>query len=201
MSTSEGQKPNDPWSFWYWLLWDDTKDDSHPGYRRYFDGFMKWQILFSLSLASILHWREISLDSLSHGVLPIVAILFGTSFAWGGNAIGLLQSEELLDLMNANKNGVPDYVYTNQTAILLSLLATLVWGGVYAISLPPEVTGNIYFEVAYIGISTAAILLTVLTIRDCWHVISQVHWQMIVKAKIRQHRKEQIDAAAQESQE
>ena len=61
-------------------------------------------------------------------LLPLAGIFIGLTFAWGGNAVSLMQSEEINKIADYKEGGLQVYAFKFQSAILVLLITMVVWG-------------------------------------------------------------------------
>jgi hypothetical protein len=61
-------------------------------------------------------------------LLPLAGIFIGLTFAWGGNAVTLMQSEEINILADYRQGGLKEYVFKFQAAIFVLLFTMVIWG-------------------------------------------------------------------------
>lgn len=168
-------------SFWHWFL---RGKPGSPGIRKLIN---RWVVLH-LAVGEALAWAvagtlQVSANSV---LLPLTAILVGLSFAWGGNAQALLQTEEVEGVVSHHPQGLENYTYTFQAAILTILLTVSCWGiaglGVFDARWPtPHHTTALHITkiVLYALIS--------LTLRECWQVVVGAHQLLLLRHKIKEH--------------
>lgn len=165
--------------FWAWFL---RGSGSAPGYRRYFDPWLP----FHLGVGTLMAWLlPVTLkDAASAVLLPLAGALVGLSFAWGGNAQALLQSEEIDKLADHHPGGFEEYVYTYQAAVLAILSTIIVWGiagiGLFDLKWPTQSSKRAYFLICDLLFS-----LSSLTIRECWHVVLGAQMMILARRRIK----------------
>ena len=100
-------------NYWIWLI---RGSGAGPGIRRFFD---RW-ILFHILIGILFSWlTPIPLNEAAINLLlPLAGIFIGLSFAWGGNAQALLETEEIKDLTEHHSGGFEEYIYTYQSRSL-----------------------------------------------------------------------------------
>lgn len=166
------------WNFWRWLF---LGLNAKPGYRKIIDFWFIFQLAISILLA---HLVDVSLkEAASTLILPLSGIFVGLSFAWAGNAQALLQETEIERLADAHPDGLENYVYTFQLAILMILITLVCWGlaglGLFEKS---------FFSSEILGflIECFLYLLASLTLRECWHVVLGSQILILTRSKIRE---------------
>jgi hypothetical protein len=151
-------------TYWRWFL---QGSGGRPGYRSVISA---WLVLH-VAAGAILAWSvDLSLErSASTVLIPLVSVLVGLSFAWGGNAVGLLQTKGVRDLTSQHPGRLPEYAFIFQTAILVVLVALVVWGvaglGVFDARWPTSARGK-----SYAVLETLLYAIASLTVREAWHV-------------------------------
>lgn len=168
-------------SYWQWLF---KGSGGRAGYRRLLD---KWLFLHIPVGVLLAHLIPLDLQACANTVLlPLAGILVGLSFAWAGNAQALLQTEEIGKLSEYHKGGFVEYVFIYQTAILTILVTLIFWGfaglGIYDQTWPTRCNPKIYFSV-----KTFLFVLSSLTLRECWQVVSGAHWMLRIRKEIKDH--------------
>ncbi|RMG40527.1 MAG: hypothetical protein D6732_03225 [Methanobacteriota archaeon] len=170
-------------SFWQWLI---KGSGNRPGLYRYFD---RWILLHILVGAVMAHILPITLKEASTSLLlPVASILIGLSFAWGGNAQALLQTEEIENISSYKKGGFEDYVYTFQSAIFLILVTLFFWAlaGLNIFdSVWPTCSNKIWYRLL-IGL---IFFLSSMTLRECWHVVLGAQQLLLMRFNARKNRK------------
>jgi hypothetical protein len=123
--------------------------------------------------------------------LPFASVLVGLAFAWGGNAMAVLQSDELhtIGSQPGAPNGYRDWVFAYQLAILVILVVLVVWTlaalGVSDVlarifprrGLPIHTSGRV-----------AAFALSSIAVRESWNVVLGAQGQLIAKHRLRIER-------------
>jgi hypothetical protein len=166
-------------SFWYWFFKDN-------GYKKIIDKYIFIHILVGILLNYLV---PLSLKECANVVfLPFIGILTGVSFAWAGNALGLMQASEISELSKYREGGLKEYVYTYQVAILI-IIITLVFWGFAGLSIFDYLEKN---KILYAIIKTTLFMFSSLTIRESWHVIMGTQWMLIVSDEIKKMKKEKI---------
>ena len=169
-------------TFWKWLL---KGTGNGPGLSRFCDWWILFHIIVGLLMAHIL---PITLKEASTSLLlPVAGILIGLSFAWGGNAQALLQSEEIENISSFKKGGFDDYVYTFQSAIFLILVTLCFWAiaGLDVFDSVWPTCSNIMWYRLLIGF---IFFLSSMTLRECWHVVLGAQQLLLMRFHARKNR-------------
>jgi len=167
-------------NFWRWFF---RGTGGGPGIRRFLDWWLVLHICVGFLMAIIL---PITLEKAGTGLLlPIAGIFIGLSFAWGGNAQALLQSQELEKLSQYHAGGYEEYLYTYQAAVLL-ILATLAAWGIAGLGIFDQVWPMCQEGVPYRFIIGILFFLASMTLRECWHVVLGSQALLLTRFKIRQ---------------
>ena len=170
-------------TFWQWLM---VGTGNGPGIKRFID----WWLLLHVSVAGALAYLlPISLkDAATSLLLPVAGIFIGLSFAWGGNAQALLQSEEIENVSKFKDGGFTDYVYVFQSAILLILVTLCLWAvaglGIFDIVWPISPKLLSYKAVAFV-----LFFFSSMTLRECWHVVLGAQSLLLVRFQVRKRKK------------
>lgn len=149
------------WRYWTWLF---RGLQGKPGIFKLWD---RWFVLHILIAILMAFWISVPIDRAAQTLmLPLAGIFVGLSFAWAGNAQALLQSDEIERLAKQHDDGIENYIYTFQTAILTILLALVGWGlaGLRAFSVHCPVPLETIMEGVLYLISSIAF-------RECWSVV------------------------------
>ncbi len=170
-------------TFWKWLI---KGTGNGPGVNRFVD----WWILFHIAIgAGMSYILPVTLQEAATSLLlPVAGILIGLSFAWGGNAQALLQTEEIEEISSFKKGGFEDYVYTFQSAIFLVLVTLCFWAiaglGVFD-SIWPTCSNNFWYRLL-VGF---IFFLSSMTLRECWHVVLGAQQLLLLRFHMRKNRK------------
>lgn len=164
------------WRYWTWLF---RGLNGKPGITKFWNVWLLLHIAVATALA---WWISIPLaESARTMMLPLAGIFIGLSFAWAGNAQALLQSDEIEKIFEQHKDGIENYIYTFQTAILTILISLVGWGlaGLKAFDanslscIAPYVEWTLY-------------LISSIAFRECWHVVLGSQLLILNRHKIRQ---------------
>jgi hypothetical protein len=117
-------------------------------------------------------------------LLPIAGVFIGLTFAWGGNAQALLQTDELAKLSSYRDGGYEEYVYTYQSAILLILLTLCLWA-LAGLGIFDQVWPTTAHGVQYKCIASILFFFSSMTVRECWQVVIGSQAMLLVRFKIR----------------
>lgn len=103
--------------------------------------------------------------------LPLASILIGLAFAWGGNALAVLQTPEIKKAIGAQgPRAFSEYLFKFQQAILLVLVVLVVWG-LLATGVGSSVGHLSRLPLVRLIGRAIAFGLTSIAIRECWHVV------------------------------
>lgn len=166
-------------SFWGWFL---RGLNGPPGIRKLANGWLLLHLSVGIALTYLV---PVTLREAANSVLlPLTGIFIGLSFAWGGNAQALLQTDEVDDFTTFHPQGPAHYIFTFQAAIV-AILATLGFWGLAGLGIldqrwPVTVTSSPYRIVSIIMYA-----LTSLTVRECWHVVLGAQTLLLLRQKIR----------------
>jgi hypothetical protein len=123
----------------------------------------------------------LDLSACANAVLfPLAGVLVGLTFAWAGNAQGLLQTEEMQELARHRDRGLRVYVFTYQTTVLVLLFALVLWGlaglGLFDLTL-----FGFRSPYPYTAVKCLLFCVTSVAVRECWQVVVGTHWTLLVK--------------------
>ena len=166
-------------SFWKWFF---SGSGAGPGFRRFLDVWIFVHIAMGITASLII---PISLEEAGRSLLlPLAGIFIGLSFAWGGNAQALLQTEEIEKLSSFREGGYEEYIYAYQSAVLLILVSLVSWGvaglGVFDRVWPIDINSCSYHAITGILYFFASI-----TLRECWHVVLGAQALLLIRFKVR----------------
>ena len=150
--------------FWGWFF--RGPKDGKCGFIRVFDKMIALHVIIGFIVAKVVP-LPIS-QSASTVLLPLSGALIGLTFAWAGNAHGMLQTEEISKVISEAKTDYITYVYTYQSTILIVLVAIILWG---LASLRVFDVRHSYYIDLNLVIETALFSYTSITIRECWHAV------------------------------
>lgn len=165
--------------FWNWFC---RGSGGGSGYLKYFDRWLPFHVCVGGALAWLL---PMPLKEASSAVLlPLAGVFVGLSFAWGGNAQALLQSDEIDELADHHPGGFEEYVYTYQAAVLAILITMVMWGlaglGLFDMKWPTQSK-----KIAYFFVASSLFSLSSVTIRECWHVVLGAQMMLLARRRIR----------------
>ncbi|GIK54286.1 MAG: hypothetical protein BroJett014_32590 [Planctomycetota bacterium] len=143
---------------------------------------LNWAVAVHLLIGFGLHLYVPSRldEAAASAILPLASILIGLVFAWSGNAQALLQQPEIEAISNHNKGGLADWVFQYQLAVLVLLLALVVWGlTAMNVSVSSElgIRGSTVTAIE----RTALFGATSLALWECWSVISSAGKLLILR--------------------
>lgn len=155
--------------YWRWFI---KGSGGRPGYRRLLDKWMLIHISVGLILSAVVpvHLKQAATTVL----IPICGVFVGVAFAWAVTSHSLIQSREIQTLAEYKEGGLPDYVFTYQTAVFVAFVTVVLWGlaGLETFDLrwPTPNSPSWYFIV-----KAGLFALASLTFRECWHVVLGTH--------------------------
>ncbi len=171
------------WRYWKWFF---IGLNGKAGITKFLD---RWLLLHIIVAVGLTLWISIPLHEAARTLmLPLAGIFIGLSFAWAGNAQALLQSDEIENLAQYHKDGIENYIYTFQTAILAILLSLVGWGlaGLKAFHIPCCLSPiELYIEGVLYFISSIAF-------RECWQVILGSQLLILSRHKIKSEIRDSI---------
>ncbi len=164
------------WRYWTWLF---KGLNGRPGIFKFID---VWLLLHLAVATGLTYWISIPLAEVARTMmLPLAGIFIGLSFAWAGNAQALLQSDEIEKLFEQHKDGIENYIYTFQTAILTILISLVGWGLAGLKAFDATSLSCIVFYVEWV-----LYLISSIAFRECWHVILGSQLLILNRHKIKQ---------------
>ncbi|MEL5849210.1 MAG: hypothetical protein U7M05_07570 [Candidatus Igneacidithiobacillus chanchocoensis] len=165
-------------SYWKWFFYGSGDG---PGLRRFFD---LW-ILLHLGVGALFaYFLPITLEKSGASlILPLSGIFIGLSFAWGGNALALLQTSEIIELTTHRRGGYVEYLYTYQSAILLILISLCLWG-VAGLGIFDKVWPICRTGIAYKSIVLILFAVSSMSLRECWHVVLGAQYMLLIRVMV-----------------
>jgi hypothetical protein len=185
MSEAGATRPNTDrdLEFWRWFR--------QCGFRSFAD---RWAVVHLAVGAALAVGVPGSLSSVASSVfLPFASVLVGLGFAWGGNAMAVLQSDELHDLGShpVNPNAYRGWVFSYQAALLVITAVLVVWtlaalevGDRLAPVIPEKLRG-----ITILVGRGAAFALSSAAIRESWQVVLGAQSMLIAQHTLRAARK------------
>jgi hypothetical protein len=180
--------------FWTWFFRgisveeypaDQAKEsisEGKAGIRAYFDKWLIFHIVIGLFLMFIVPMR---INEAARSILlPLAGIFIGLTFAWGGNAVTLMQSDEINILADYKPGGLREYVFKFQAAILVLLFTMVAWGFA-GLDIFESLYCSSKFGVIYKAFKAFLFFLVSLSLRDCWHVVMGAQAMVLYKRKIK----------------
>jgi hypothetical protein len=188
--------------FWSWFFKGSTdldypvesaKKNSYKGkagITAYFDRWLFFHIIMGTVLMLIV---PIRINEAARSILlPLAGIFIGLTFAWGGNAVSLMQSDEINILADHRPGGLREYVFKFQSAILV-LLLTLVFWGLAGLDVFEFLYCKPNYTICYKIIEVFLFFLVSLSLRDCWHVVMGAQAMVLYKRSIKKHLENKIE--------
>jgi len=157
-------------SFWRWFR---KGSGDKPGYTR----VVRWSLAIHFVMGVIIgQCVDKPLWNVSETcLLPTLSILIGLTFAWIGNAQGLLQSKATRELGLRHKGGYIEFVFMYQLAVLV-LLATVVVLAFTALQPLPTLNVNEKHPDAYVFLEASFYGLISLAISTVWKTVNGTHY-------------------------
>jgi hypothetical protein len=173
-------------SFWRWFV--------RSGIRRFVDRWLLVHVAVGLLLARYVPERMSDVSRAAF--LPLASILIGLAFAWGGNALAVLQTTELRRVASDRSGpGYSSYIFTFQQAILVVLVTLIVWG-LLAMGIANSVEILYRSAGAWLLGRATTFALTSLAIRECWHVILGTQSMMIIRHIVQTENEQRSEGGA-----
>lgn len=166
------------YSYWRWFLWPRC---GKSGIRKLGDGWLLLHALIGVILGLLV---TDSMEKVANSVLlPMVGLLIGLTFAWGGNAFAVLQSREIARMSKHREGGLRTYVFTYQTAILSVLTSLVLWGiaglGIFDQRWPTPAR-----QMVYLAMKIVLFAMLSFSVRECWHVVLGSQWLLLAQHDI-----------------
>lgn len=117
-------------------------------------------------------------------LLPLAGVFIGLTFAWGGNAVSLMQSDEINVIADYNLGGMQVYAFRFQAAIFL-LLVTMVFWGLAGLNAFEAIRANKKLTIIYSIIESFLYFLISLSLRDCWHVVMGAQSMVLLRRSVK----------------
>ncbi|MCD6405086.1 MAG: hypothetical protein J7M19_04620 [Planctomycetes bacterium] len=173
---------NEVFNYWRWFF---KGSGGKPGFR----GLLNRWLFIHAAVGIVLGFLvKVDLTTAANAVLlPLAGIFVGLSFAWAGNAQGLLQSSEIEEMAKRHAGGFVEYVFVYQTAILTILLTLCLWGlaGLRVFESRLFVTESGEARYSAMAVKIGLFTLSSLTLRECWHVVLGAQWMLLARRTIR----------------
>lgn len=165
-------------NFWEWFF---KGQDSSPGYLRIFD---RW-IFLHLTIGALLSaLTPNNTQLISNSVMmPMFGILIGLGLAWAGNAMALLQTDEIEKLSEHVPGGLAQYVFLYQLAILVILLTLVLWS-MAAFGIIDAQYNYETHKRTHMLIKAILFCFFSLSLREVWQLVLGTQILMLVKSKI-----------------
>lgn len=175
-------------SYWQWL---SGRNGRRAGLRRFWNWYLALHLGVGVVIATLV---PLSVKEAANTVLiPLASLIVGLCFAWGGNAIALLQTAEIEELAEHHEGGAEEYVFVYQTAILVVMIAIAAWGlgGLGAFTENPLALAAWfapYKQTSGFLVKVALYSWSSLALRECWHVVLGVQYMLTAMLQIRRSR-------------
>lgn len=166
-------------AFWPWF--------ARTGVRTLVDAWLVIHVGIGFALATAV---TPALSQVAQNVfLPFASVLVGLAFAWGGNAMAVLQSRELHEIgkQPVASDAYRDWVFQYQFAILVVMLVLVVWA-LAALGVTDRVAQLIPHQsltACRLAGRTAAFALSSVAIRESWSVVLGVHSMLLAQNRYR----------------
>ena len=175
--TNKRENIDQSYSFWDWFFYGvgDKR-----GFKNLISPALAAHVIIGVILSFVIHQP---LSSVATAViLPLAGVLVGLTFAWGGNAQALLQTNEILKLADKVSGGIREHACYYQLSILLVLITIVGWGlvGIGAFELLSQ---NLTFFIRQF-FRAFAFAFTSLTFHECWHVVDSARQLLIARYDI-----------------
>lgn len=165
-------------AFWPWF-WGT-------GIRSFWDRWLVLHVGIGLALALGVSG---ALSSIALTVfIPFASVLVGLAFAWGGNAMAVLQTDELHEIGNhpLKRDAYRDWVFSYQVAILVIVSVLVVWAlaGVGLSDRLAQVVVCWRIPIRMTG-RAAIFALSSIAVRECWSVVLGAQAMLLAKNRYR----------------
>lgn len=184
-------------NFWKWFFQGNTAPNSkyfeqsttkRPGILAYWDWWLVFHVIVGIFLMLVV---PIKISEAAKSILlPLAGIFIGLTFAWGGNAVSLMQSEEIDELANYRPGGLKQYVFKFQAAILFLLVTIIAWG-LAGLNVFEPLYSKFQLNIAYNTIEASLYFLISLALRDCWHVVMGAQSMILLRSAMKKALKKQ----------
>ena len=180
-------------NFWKWFLLGANESSSalepaenmkksKPGILAYFDIWLIGHLCVGVILTMIV---PINVNEAARSILlPLAGMFIGLTFAWGGNAVSLMQSDEINTLADFNLGGMQVYAFRFQAAILL-LLITMVFWGLAGLNVFEPLLQTDNLSKLHAAIEAFLYFLISLSLRDCWHVVMGAQSMLLLRRSVK----------------
>ena len=180
-------------NFWQWFFLGSSEPESgpqkstgskksKPGILAYFDIWLIGHLCIGAILMLIV---PMAINDAARSILlPLAGIFIGLTFAWGGNAVSLMQSDEINVIANFNRGGMQVYAFRFQAAILI-LLVTMVCWGLAGLNVFEPIRANKNLKINYAIIEVFLYFFISLSIRDCWHIVMGAQSMVLLRRSVK----------------
>lgn len=160
-------------SYWAWFF---DKDDGCPGVKVLLN---RWALVSLIVGGALAYFVTKPVAEVSQQVLlPMIGVLVGLTFAWGGNAQALIQTEEIRLISKLEKGSTKYFVGYYQTAILLILISLASW--MFA-SFDVRVSYGERFLWVPNFLEALLYALTFMTFIECWAVVDSARKLLLAR--------------------
>jgi hypothetical protein len=182
-------------NFWKWFLKGASEfgqekqlQRSKPGIYSYFDIWLICHFAIGAILMFIVPLRiNIAATSI---LLPLAGIFIGLTFAWGGNAVSLMQSDEMNKIADHLPGGLQVYAFKFQSAILILLITMVAWG-LAGLGIFESLYSSNDINILYSVIKLILYFLISLALRDCWHVVMGAQSMILLRRSVKKTLEQQ----------
>lgn len=166
-------------SYWHWFFFGTGYK---PGFLRFLNIWIVIHIGIGCIIAIVVK-NDIS-EASKAVLLPLAGVLVGLAFAWGGNAMALLQTDEIDKFSDYHPGGFEEYVYVYQSAILTILITLSLWGiaGLEVFDSTWPTNSN---KIPYYLCKVFLYSLSSLSLRECWHVVLGAQQMLLTKRQMK----------------
>lgn len=180
MSSSKNSEHQIMPSFWCWFI---CGYKGEAGYKKLLN---KWLILHTFLAVALVFLTSKSPSELAIPILlPLAGTLIGLSFAWVGNALAILQTDELEKMTDNHPDGIANYIYYFQMAILILLVSLCFWG-VVGLGVFDYFDDSKWVDVP---VKFSMFFIASISIRECWNVVLFTQMLLMARVKIRKVNK------------
>jgi hypothetical protein len=180
-------------NFWKWFFRGAGDPDdcpqvsgeighSRPGILAYFDIWLIFHLCVGAILMLIV---PIRINEAARSILlPLAGIFIGLTFAWGGNAVSLMQSDEINMIADHHQGGLQVYVFKFQSAILVLLITMVCWGFA-GLNVFESLHVKQKLKFIYAIIEIILYFFISLSLRDCWHVVMGAQSMILLRRSVK----------------
>lgn len=170
--------------YWCWFL--------KYGYKGIINKWLVIHFVVGISLAMLSgnNLKEISIAV----IFPVSGMLLSVCMAWSGAFSALINTPEILQLIEKIKTPDRDvkYIYSYQTSVLVLVSTTVIWAIMAIIGQTVEnaIIMHCYYEdIAFLSIKTAIFSTSSIAVRETWGITKYANSLQVAKTKISGHNK------------